>query len=387
MTEQTKHIVALPRWYPNKEDIQLGIFNQRQLLLLQDDFRITVIYVQAINGQDTTYEQITTKVSPTFTEHLIYFRMAKGPFRKITNLIRFNRAQKLGLAAIQDKIDAFHIHVPYRTALPALRAHRKSKTPFFITEHWSGHLNGLYLKKNKFDRLLYRMVLNRASGISTVSAVLQDAFKKNTGFDSVLIPNVIEKTTQFNLQKDESSSFIEILSVGDLIDETKNHSGLLEAFNRALQINQNLRLTLIGGGPDEEKINALVSKLNIPTKNIILPGRQNHEDVLEAMHQCDFYICNSHYETFGMTIAEALLAGKPVISTKCGGPEEFLNAGNSLLIAVDSNTGQTNDSGLLEAILKMADTYQNYVAGQMSAEITLRYGKEAVRQKWLAFFQ
>ncbi len=387
MTEQIKHIVALPRWYPNKLDIQLGIFNQRQLLLLKDDFRITVIYVQAVDDQYAVYERITNLVTPAFTESIIYFRNAKGPFRKITNFIRFNRAQKIGIEAITETIDAFHIHVPYRTALPALRAHRKSKTPYFIIEHWSGHLNGLYIKKNSLDRLIYRSVLKRASGISTVSAILQNAFKKNTGFDSTLIPNVIEKTMNFKGQKDEPSSFIEILSVGDLIDDTKNHSGLLEAFNRALQSNLNLRLTLIGGGPDEKKIHELVQKLNIPSENINLPGRQDHKMVLEAMHKCDFYVCNSRYETFGMTIAEALLAGKPVISTKCGGPEEFLNAGNSLLIDVENNTIQNNASRLPEAILKMADTYQNYDARQMSAEITLRYGKEAVRQKWLTFFQ
>lgn len=386
MTDQIKHIVALPRWYPNKLDIQLGIFNQRQLLLLKDDFRITVIYVQAVDDQERVYERITNRANPAFTEHIIYFRKAKGPFRKISNFIRFIRAQKRGIAEIKEKIDAFHIHVPYRTALPALRAFKKSKTPYFITEHWSGHINGSYIKKNSLDRLIYRHVLKRARAVTTVSLVLQNAFKKNTGINSILIPNVIEKTRQFHVQKVEPSSFIEILSVGDLIDDIKNHSGLLAAFKSALQTNQNLRLTLIGGGPDEDKIHALVDEMSIPSKNIHLPGRKDHEDVLEAMHQCDFYICNSRYETFAMTIAEALLAGKPVISTKCGGPEEFLNASNSILIPVDFNNSETHTSRLIEAILKMADTYQNYDARQMSAEITLKYGKEAVRKQWLNFF-
>jgi len=387
LTDQLKHIVALPRWYPNKVDIQLGIFNQRQLLLLKDDFQITVIYVQAIGDQALRHKQETNRVTPSFTEHLIYFRSAKGPFRKLINFIRFNRAQKLGMAAITDKIDAFHIHVPYRTALPALRAHRKSNIPYFITEHWSGHLNGLYLKKNSVDRLFYRLVLKKARAISTVSVVLQKAFKKNTEFDSTLIPNVIEKMGQNSVEDLIVSPTIEILTVGDLIDETKNHSGLLEAFNSALQLNQNLRLTLIGGGPDEEKIHALVRKLNIPSKNINLTGRQNHDFVLEAMHQCDFYICNSRYETFGMTIAEALLSGKPVVSTKCGGPEEFLTANNSLLIEVNNILNQTGDATLRDAILKMAATYQNYDHLAISEDIANIFGKEAVRQKWLSFLK
>jgi hypothetical protein len=42
-----KNILILPRWYPNKEDIQLGNFIRQQALLLKDDFAIYVIYVQA----------------------------------------------------------------------------------------------------------------------------------------------------------------------------------------------------------------------------------------------------------------------------------------------------------------------------------------------------
>jgi glycosyltransferase involved in cell wall biosynthesis len=99
---------------------------------------------------------------------------------------------------------------------------------------------------------------------------------------------------------------------------------LLTAFHQAFQTNPNLHLTLIGGGPDEDKIKTHLQKLNLPSQAITLKGRLAHEEVLRAMATCDFYICNSRYETFGMTVAEALYAGKPVICTRCGGPETFL---------------------------------------------------------------
>lgn len=41
--------------------------------------------------------------------------------------------------------------------------------------------------------------------------------------------------------------------------------------------------------------------------------------------ECDFFVLNSNFETFSVVTAEALAYGKPVIATRCGGPEEFVN--------------------------------------------------------------
>lgn len=403
MTLHQKHIVVLPRWYPNKTDIQLGIFIQRQLILLKDDFKFTVIYVQALEKQERLFLEETTQQGPYFTERVIYFRSAKGPFRKITNFIRFNRAQKIGMRKIEGLIDAFHVQVPYRTALPALRAYRKFKTPFFITEHWSGHLNGLFAKKNRLDKILYRQVLKRAAKISTVSSVLQANFKRNTGFDSILIPNIIERNSARSERLQTPSTIINILTVGDIVDEIKNQTSLIIALKISLLTHKNLRLTIIGGGPDENEIKKLAKDLDIPEKNLVFTGRQKHEYVLKAMNDCDFYICNSRFETFGMTVAEALLCGKPVISTRCGGPEEFLTEDNSLSIAVNGShtdylvphefasqthvkPGAMNYLELSEAINLMATTYKNYNSSKISTEIESKFGCEAVREKWLSFF-
>jgi glycosyltransferase involved in cell wall biosynthesis len=105
-------------------------------------------------------------------------------------------------------------------------------------------------------------------------------------------------------------------------DAVKNISGLIHSFSVALKTNSNLHLTLIGGGPDEKKILDLIADLNL-SSHISFRGRLAHNAVLSEMNFCDFYICNSNFETFGMTVAEALRCGKPIISTRCGGPEEI----------------------------------------------------------------
>ncbi len=381
-----KHVLVLPRWYPNKTDIQLGIFIQRQLLLMQKDCVFTVVFIQFIEELDQTFKIETSKPADQLTEHIIYVKRSAGFARKITNFIRFYRAQKLGLKQISIRIDACHIHVPYRTVLPALALKRHKKTPFYITEHWSGHLNGLYLKKNKIDQFLYRYTLKKATKISTVSTFLQLNFKENTGFSSQVIPNLIEMKTA-SQPKAKNNDQIDFLVVGDFIDSIKNLSGILHAFVAAQKINPRLRLTLIGGGPDFERLKQLGIALSPIEDSFLFLGRQTHDFVLEAIQSCDGYICNSRFETFGMTVAEALLAGKPVISTLCGGPNDFLTPENSIRLQPDLTNDPESIKKLTAAILEMAANYKSYNPKEISAPIQKRFGASTIREQWKAFYE
>ncbi len=385
MNNQTKskktNVLVLPRWYPNKTDIQLGIFIQRQVALLKDEFQMQVVYAQAIADMNQDYELVSNH-NNGFAEHIVYFKSGKGILKKLINLKRYKKAQQLGLKEIQVDIDLCHVHVPYRPALLAINFHKKG-VPFVVTEHWSGHLNGIYQSKNVLDKLIYKRVLKKAKKISTVSEALKTAFKKNTGFDSVVIPNIIEKTEPNN---ETNSEIIQFLSVGDFHNETKNFSGILYAFKTVNAINPKTQLTLIGGGPDYDAIVNLANDLNFPENALTFTNRQRHEFVLKSMNACHIYICNSRFETFGMTVAEALRCGKPVISTKCGGPEEFLHENNSILIAPSPPQNNSEHKELADAMLKMIEDYKKYDSAKISAELNTKFGREAVQTKWREFY-
>lgn len=344
---------------------------------MKDEFAISVIYVQADSNLKTDFEIVETTRNGIH-EIIVYFKSGNGIFGKIINARRYKKAQQVGFEKIRGVVNLCHVHVPYRPAFLALQLKKEKSIPFVVTEHWSGHLTGEYHKKNTTDKTIYKSVLKKASAISCVSHLLAAKFKQNTGFDSVVIPNYIEVNLQQSVKS--SDNLIHVLSVSDLVDDVKNISGLLHAFSTAVKQNNSLYLTLVGGGPDEEKIKNLVSTLHL-TKSVSLKGRLSHEDVLKEMQNCDFYICNSNFETFGMTVAEALSAGKPVICSRCGGPEEFLNSENSILVDTKNN------QHLSDAILKMATTFKNFDTHKLSHEMEIKFGKEAVKKMWKAFYE
>ena len=88
-----------------------------------------------------------------------------------------------------------------------------------------------------------------------------------------------------------------------------------------------------------------------------------------------------NFETFGMTIAEALIAGKPVVSTLCGGPNEFLNPLNGITIPKKDN------QALVQAIITMSQTYESFDSSLISRGISEKYGKKIILEKLLILYK
>ncbi len=64
-----------------------------------------------------------------------------------------------------------------------------------------------------------------------------------------------------------------------------------------------------------------------------LLDRVNRKEVLQLIDQSHCLVLCSEIETFGVVLIESLSRGKPVIATRCGGPESIVNSENGLLCA------------------------------------------------------
>jgi glycosyltransferase involved in cell wall biosynthesis/2-polyprenyl-3-methyl-5-hydroxy-6-metoxy-1,4-benzoquinol methylase len=114
----------------------------------------------------------------------------------------------------------------------------------------------------------------------------------------------------------------------------KNPCGAIEAFKRAFAPGEGAKLVV-------KSINAQ----NLPHEHDrVLQAADGHPDItlIDAyvsaaeknamIAACDCYVSLHRSEGFGLTVAEAMLLGKPVIATRYGGTLEFTNDDNSYLV-------------------------------------------------------
>ena len=109
----------------------------------------------------------------------------------------------------------------------------------------------------------------------------------------------------------------------------------LESIER--QIAKPLEVIIVDNNFEEEqskKLKSLIKSLNL-TEKIRLHGVANREKVRDLIQQSHYLVISSYIETFGVVAIEAMACGIPVVSTKCGGPEEIINTKTGLLCEIN----------------------------------------------------
>ena len=95
------------------------------------------------------------------------------------------------------------------------------------------------------------------------------------------------------------------------------------------------QLAIIGEGPDRPSIEARVTRHGLDAR-VRMPGHVDDPAIWYRRASC--VVIASESESFGLTAAEALAHGVPVVSTDCGGPPEILANGKYGRIVPIGNT-------------------------------------------------
>ena len=83
---------------------------------------------------------------------------------------------------------------------------------------------------------------------------------------------------------------------------------------------------LVGSGPDEARLRTMCGDLGIADR-VWFTGERG--DVENLYHLFDILVSTSRSEGFGLTLAEAMAARRPVIATRAGGTEEVVDDGKT----------------------------------------------------------
>jgi predicted O-linked N-acetylglucosamine transferase (SPINDLY family)/glycosyltransferase involved in cell wall biosynthesis len=118
--------------------------------------------------------------------------------------------------------------------------------------------------------------------------------------------------------------------------ERKNPLAVIEAFNQAFGNDDRVLLIVKSANSSkfveqQKLLNSAIAKTNCANIKHI-DGYLSKDRINALLYNCDCYISLHRCEGFGLTMAEAMFYGKPVIATGYSSNTEFMNVGNSFLV-------------------------------------------------------
>ena len=361
----------ITKWYPNREDPQIGVFIQKHAKAISYYNNVNVLYIHSQNNLLKKFE-IVQNENGQLNEILIYYRKDTSLLSKIINPVLYLLALSKGIQLLEKKEkkpDIIHAYILTRTGFIAWYLSKRKRIPYIISEQWSGFVTGKYLKKSLLKKSITGFVVRKSKAVTCVSQFLSDRMK-NCGLENNLycvIPNVIE--TPLTAKSLKHNDAVNVLLVADLVDEIKNISSVIKMINN-VEEEITFSLSIIGGGPDESMLKKLASNFNLLDKKVFFLGQKVNEEVYSHLLQSDFLIMNSRYETFSLICAEAMSCGIPVLATRCGGPDEFVTDDTGILIDSD------NEELLKNNFIYMLRNFKKFDSHKIKEYAMERFSKE-----------
>lgn len=210
---------------------------------------------------------------------------------------------------------------------------------FLINKILYSNLNVIYIVHSYFlnnyfpsNRILARWLYHEAKYLLCVSNDIKLSLIKKFNFKKVkTIYNV--SLCHDSMLPDCKIKLPEkfILYFGRIDDKVKNISLLLEAFKRSNLPKKNIKLVVLGDGPDVVKLTTKAQKFGLSNFVQFVPYIKNPSSIIS---KAIFTTLTSRHEGFPMTLVESLQMGVPVVSVDCkSGPSEIINhKENGLLV-------------------------------------------------------
>jgi predicted dehydrogenase/glycosyltransferase involved in cell wall biosynthesis len=149
----------------------------------------------------------------------------------------------------------------------------------------------------------------------------------------------------------------------------KGHGTLLAAAEEILQLRPDARFLLIGTGPEEGMLRAIVEQRSLGQAVLFL-GRRN--DVPDLLQAADLMVLPSLFEGLPLVVLEAMAAELPVIASRIGGTDEAV---------VDGVTGRLFEAG---DTAELVDAVLAFLADPIAAKAAGKAGKARFRRQFQA---
>lgn len=362
--------MVLPSWFPEQSNPQKGVFVKRQAMALAIDHYVYVAYA----------DKSILREEPLMEEregNLIIFRKPLSSSGKFA----FLRAQYDAYRQLNQEYGPFDrvlVEVLHPSAFIAVLLKLFKRQKFHISEHLDLFLRedlGLD-RSSALGTFLRKWVHHKAEGTSVSSKAMLKSFKERGIPRLMLIPNVVETSSEEPKAWPEKQENL-FIHISSLTDHQKNISGILTALKQLKELRLDWQFVFIGNGPEKEGHQKKAIELGL-SDLVSFIGFVDETEKEEYIQKAIGHVMLSHYEGFSVSTAEAIALGCPVFVSDCGGPSDF----------VDEGCGYILEKRPVALALKMSyhiDHYRQFDRRTMYRNISNRFSSASILEYYKDF--
>jgi glycosyltransferase involved in cell wall biosynthesis len=242
--------------------------------------------------------------------------------KKWLGLVRsFPAVRRLREQILSGNYDAVHVNNTFTYQPLTLWASRQAGVP--VIAHARNPV-----PRDFFSRCMMRLVRS----VVTVNRSLERELKSwglpaevHTCYDGV-VAEAPDETSASELRASlVQPGEILVGSVGRL-DVQKGYEDLVRAARQVVDVHSHAHFAIAGEGPLRPSLEKLIAELGLSSR-FHLCGFQ--QDVTSFLAALDLFVCPSHWEGGPMVLVEALLVGRPVVTTEVGFSAEVVLPGRN----------------------------------------------------------
>jgi glycosyltransferase involved in cell wall biosynthesis len=358
------NILVLTHSYPDYNQKWRGIFVQEQVRALSKNHDISVVYFKVDYSHFAPFSDYTflKKESGRVIEYAVTINKSFPVITQIKYLSDTYRFIKNEILS-KKKIDIIHSHLSYPGGFLGTIIQEKRKIPNILTEH--SRIKSYF--RSWIHKQCVKYTLRKTTCIISVSKLLREEIVSLCHRQVVVIHNIVD-VDKFEIIRQKHDASLNIGFLGSLKNNNKGLDLLLKS--ASLLERKDFFLHIGGNGILLDSYKKMAKEFGIETKCKFY-GEIERNEIADFYSKLDLFVLPSRYETFGIVLIEAMASGVPVISTKCGGPQEIVTPSNGILIQKE------NIEELKSAIISMSENSGFYNKKAIRNYTKENFGQEA----------
>ncbi|MBT4339575.1 MAG: glycosyltransferase family 4 protein [Bacteroidetes bacterium] len=286
------------------------------------------------------------------------FQMKGGNIQILTYLSLLIFGYQKGIQIIKKKnIDVIICFMTLPAGLLGMFLNIKTKVPFITSLQGSDVPHHSSSKIIILLKTLIRIIWQQSNMVVAGSQHLRDLANRTyckAESEFKVVYNGLEIVIANSVKIKNKSSKYNLLTVARLY-KLKGIQDVLRALHhlRNQDLVDNFVYNVVGTGPYEEELKALVIKYNL-VDNVNITGYVDKDILTSYYTSSDFFILTSHNEAMGMVLLEALSYNLPIIGSNIGGIPEIVDSNIGILVEKD------NYIEIAQAILDMSSSLNEY---------------------------